>query len=743
MPHYNSKNIIESIRTEHINLDNAIKLLDNWNKILPTLSIERQDKINNPKNGLDPLKAIRKVVKDRTTSIRGTYKYSNNLKKSGRLYPEKGILQSMPREFRALLQFNQTDVDIVNCHPVLLSQLCKKHNILCPILNDYVSNRNIHIERIANDMHCDLIDVKHAFLSVLNGAVRDAFTDKFFRDFKNEITEIHLKLKDFYPDKYKFIKNKKDFNELGSLMNVLLCEIENEILICCVNYFDEKQTPINTFVFDGFMIDNTVDLNLQDLSDYVFENIGYRVQYVVKDFDSTIDLSIYDNNNDDEYADSQENMKDLKSYSETKREFELTHLKIQIPACVISEIDGEIYLQSFKAAGETYSDLNYLTKDKKGNFIVRSFLSEWLKDGSLRKKEKIVFHPPPIITPSKYYNTWVDFEIKQVELIKTTRDYWKEFRAFSKKLFRNSIEEEYVIARYAYKLQNPAKRIGVCNIYYGLQGNGKNRFLEPIYKVFGKRYTQVLDKAKKLYEKHSLYEDKKLLVRIDEAGGLANFENSENLKARITAETISIEPKGISAYDIDMYAEYDMTTNFKNVVKKDDDDRGRFFIIATTSYFKGNSEFWKDYSTNIVDNPQAIRQIYEGLMNFNVSAVVPSGNFQIDKPNTTIEAEVKEQNRDAIYYWLEALSLELGSSIKKYKFDDFFQDWNNWAIKGNFKNLPTIKQFTSKLRDIASIINDKYPNTITKDSHSVRMINGDNLKLFFKDLNCGTAFLDD
>jgi hypothetical protein len=232
-------------------------------------------------------------------------------------------------------------------------------------------------------------------------------------------------------------------------------------------------------------------------------------------------------------------------------------------------------------------------------------------------------------------------------------------------------------------------------------------------------------------------------VRIDEAGGLANFENSENLKARITAETISIEPKGITAYDIDMYAEYDMTTNFKNVVKKDDDDRGRFFIIETTSYFKGNSDFWKDYSTNIVDNPQALRQIYEGLMNFDVAAVVPSGNFQIDKPNTTIEAEVKEQNRDIIYYWLEALSNELGACIKKYKFDDFFQKWNEWAIKGNFKNLPTIKQFTTKIRDIASVINDKYPNTITKDSHSVRMINGDNLKLFFHDLNSNSAFVDD
>jgi hypothetical protein len=746
MPIYNSKNIIESVRTESIHLENAIKLLDNWNKILPTLSIERQDKINNPKNGLDPLKIIRKIVKDRITSIRTTYKYSVNLKKSGRLYPEKGILQGMPREFRALLQVNQYDVDIINCHPVLLSQLCKKHKIECSVLNEYVKNRKEHIKRIADDMRCDFGDIKHAFLSVLNGAIRDGFTDRFFRDFKNEITEIHLKLKDFYPDKYKSIKSKKDFNELGSLMNVLLCEIENEILICCVNYFDEKETPINTFVFDGFMIDNSVNLDedeLLKLSDYVFENSGYRVVYVIKNFDSTIDLSKYDNNNNDEYSESSVDMKNLKSYTDTKRDFELNHAKIQLPPSIITEIDGNIHLQSFKAAGETYLDLNYLTKDKKGNFIVKSFFHDWLRDSSIRKYEKIVFSPPPINTPAKYYNTWVDFEIKKIELVKTERDYWAEFRAFSKKLFKNSAEEEYIIARYAYKLQNPAYRTFMCIIYYGLQGNGKNRFLEPIYKIFGKRYTQVLDKGKKLYEKFSLYELEKELVRVDEAGGIENFENSECLKSRITAETLSIEPKGINAYDIDLYADYDMTTNFKNVVKCDDGDRGRFYIVETTSHFKGNTDFWKDYSTNIVDNPQALRQIYEGFMNFDVSAVVPSGNFQNDKPHTQIEAEVKALNRDNLYYFLEHICRSLDGATKKYGYQELFTMWSEWCIKSNIKNNKTIKQFQSSLREIVKGINNKFPNTIVKDTHSVRTINGLNLKSYFHELNSSIAFIDD
>ena len=106
MPNYNSKSIIECILTEPINLQNAIKLRDNWDKIIPTLSIDRQDKINNPKNGLDPLKAIKKIVKDGITSIRTSYKYSANLKKSGRLYSTHGVIQGIARELRAILLSN-------------------------------------------------------------------------------------------------------------------------------------------------------------------------------------------------------------------------------------------------------------------------------------------------------------------------------------------------------------------------------------------------------------------------------------------------------------------------------------------------------------------------------------------------------------------------------------------------------------------------------------------------------------
>ena len=49
---------------------------------------------------------------------------------------------------KALTHDNYTDIDIVNCHPVLLSQLFKKHNLECPYLDEYIENREEHLETI-------------------------------------------------------------------------------------------------------------------------------------------------------------------------------------------------------------------------------------------------------------------------------------------------------------------------------------------------------------------------------------------------------------------------------------------------------------------------------------------------------------------------------------------------------------------------------------------------------------------
>ena len=52
------------------------------------------------------------------------------------------------------------------------------------------------------------------------------------------------------------INNYNCSNELGSTMNIMLCDMENRILQCMVNYLNEKELVKSciTLVFDGFMI---------------------------------------------------------------------------------------------------------------------------------------------------------------------------------------------------------------------------------------------------------------------------------------------------------------------------------------------------------------------------------------------------------------------------------------------------------------------------------------------------------
>ena len=96
-----------------------------------------------------------------------------------------------------------------------------------------------------------------------------------------------------------------------------------------------------------------------------------------------------------------------------------------------------------------------------------------------------------------------------------------------------------------------------------------------------------------------------------------------------------------------------MTTNNTNVVKITDDSTRRWFQTEATNYYLGNIEFFVNYRKNIIKNKQALRAIYDGLVNYDWNSIVPSANFQDVnfKPKTEITRIVKESNRDKFIWF--------------------------------------------------------------------------------------------
>ena len=72
--------------TEYINLNNALKILQNWNDILSKLPENRQKKIQEQAKIFDPLIHLKKVCKDKNEIIHTTYNFSKSLKTYGRLF---------------------------------------------------------------------------------------------------------------------------------------------------------------------------------------------------------------------------------------------------------------------------------------------------------------------------------------------------------------------------------------------------------------------------------------------------------------------------------------------------------------------------------------------------------------------------------------------------------------------------------------------------------------------------------
>ena len=424
------------------------------------------------------------------------------------------------------------------------------------------------------------------------------------------------------------------------------------------------------------------------------------------------------------------------TYKERKTRFELTHAKILYPSAMMLYYNNDKWeVQNITKAKDTYAHLmckNWVVEVKKGvrigKWVEASFIHLWLKDPKMRLYENIVFKPPPLKYSKKDFNLWRNFDIDTIARnasyedtedvpnpnddnanvpVEDKRDYWAEYKTYIINLLGDEKVALYILARYALRLQKPAIRSNVILIVCGLEGEGKNRMLEPIYKIFGE-YTTSLTKSSDLYEKHSQHEYKRLLIRLDEAGGLSNFQNADDLKARATEMFLYVNPKGIQAFTIDNFCDYDMTTNNINVVKLTDESTRRFLQVETTSYYKGNVAFFNDYKKNIECNGDALRQIYDGLMAFDWKAIVPSGNFQDPqyKPLTKITQEIKEQNREKPLMFLEYfirpyISYDADKVIyKSNKIDiintEFYNRYKNWCCSINYKDDANAIQFGMK-----------------------------------------------
>ena len=102
-------------------------------------------------------------------SSKAIIKYSRPNRKYGRVNAVKGIsLGMLSRKMRhTLCNGIYTDIDIANCHPVILHQVCKANNIACPHLESYITDRANKLKAVMSKYDVSRDEAKKLFIRMM------------------------------------------------------------------------------------------------------------------------------------------------------------------------------------------------------------------------------------------------------------------------------------------------------------------------------------------------------------------------------------------------------------------------------------------------------------------------------------------------------------------------------------------------------------------------------------------------
>ena len=279
---------------EHIDIKALNTMINNYDNLELTQTQRKPIIIHGKEYPvLSLLKKLQKALID--GKLYTNYEYSKNHSITGRQFAKTPSLQGLKRWIRHTLSSGYHDYDIVNCHPTILHQYCKKKNYDVHHLENYILNR----ETLLPDMNVDRDSGKEVILSLLNGGTQN-YTEletkpMWLKDLKNEIHGIHSKIMEDEENQSlveSVIKSKTSKKNIeGSVMNHLLCHIENKIIMEAIEFLSVKDPLL---MFDGFQCQAEYrPETLSLLEAHIFNTIGYDVKIIEKPMEEGLDLSAY------------------------------------------------------------------------------------------------------------------------------------------------------------------------------------------------------------------------------------------------------------------------------------------------------------------------------------------------------------------------------------------------------------------------------------------------------------------
>jgi hypothetical protein len=229
--------------------------------------------------------------------------------RQGRYFAKGGLsLQNISRQVRhTIAKEHYHDVDIKNAHPVLLAHYCFLNGLEHECLKQYIDRRDEYFTLLLKERNMERDAAKKLMLTIINGGVIGSLGSypPDIGNFYRELDTIRKTVMSLNPALVKVGKknleknNKSQDNLSGTVVNLLMCDLENRVLVEMYNYFHTAGIAQGQEVlcFDGLMLrsDKVTEEDLEQTHlpacvDYVQEQTGICIALALKPMDEGVEL---------------------------------------------------------------------------------------------------------------------------------------------------------------------------------------------------------------------------------------------------------------------------------------------------------------------------------------------------------------------------------------------------------------------------------------------------------------------
>ena len=634
------------------------------------------------------------------------------------------------------------DLDIKNCHPIIIYNLCIKHNIKeCKFLKYFIENRDDLLKYIVDNNTEGHMNEDRLEGAIMNRNVAKRFTLMFFfgASLTKKMAEFNInELPDWFNDFYKelqviidsinklhcyssivdYVNEKKGFNTdniRGSIFSHII-QNEERLLFDILKFELEKRNfELGAYIYDGCHIRNNKELKqpLIKMLNRILTN-HFNIENAL-----SIELIIKPMEIDNSYLEVQNQ---YKLYQKYKQDLENDGIyKINSPFCFhngvakktsnhMPLISQEELLKIYKNHGDIH-----LTTMKKP----RKFIDMWLDDKFIKTFDKMVFCPnpnDPEFNKSNVLNSFNGLEISNHiydDLPKTQeerKEFCKDIFNYINILSNNDSENIIFITNYISAiLSKPWKKTGVYPLFKGENtGLGKTSLFYLLRAIIGKKYClQSSSLEDEIFGKHSMGRKDKLLILLDELEYKETMKYTEKMKTAITSDTMTIEPKGINSFEYDSYENYLGASNNEIPIELTKQNR-RVRIMDTDYCNYGSSDEKKIFFDNLYSiigdkdkepNYKILRCFYEYMLNHDSKNYNFEANVNSESTlNIARKPIVDEFLNDYLYILYNKNNNFYNEEELVIKANEIYKDFITFCERMHFHNIMSGAIFGSKIK---------------------------------------------